>query len=341
MPPTRPRIIPDEISDENDLKTWYEQELEKLGDEPAPGRELELLQGANRFYCNLKKQRNIRFDRNDPNPYKGPLVSALMESGWDIKRGSQKSKAMRPDAIRVFREALMLIQENPKACYRLGHLLKIQGKIGEAIGYFSRALEFASKQADFQEDLKLSSAQIANASGQSIALLQKLTGIFDHDFEFTFDPDQIATLQNLLIETNYRHVVYTIKVGRKIETKTIDSNDYDDLIVGLKSDPGAFVIDRYNQVSLIRYETKEKTYEQVNLISSRLNYLLGAFCLEAWETGTVRDNTITQNVHRLNDDLKCIGVDNWAKITYSHEYGERRLTATCDLSVHYFKSLLH
>ena len=264
-----------------------------------------------------------------------------MESGWDLKRSYQKSKVLRQDAIRVFEEALRIIPENPKACYRLGHLLKIQGKIGEAIGYFSRALEFASKQADFQEDLKLSSAQIANASGQSIALLQKLTGIFDHDFEFTFDPDQIATLQNLLIETNYRHVVYTIKVGRKIETKTIDSNDYDDLIVGLKSDPGAFVIDRYNQVSLIRYETKEKTYEQVNLISSRLNYLLGAFCLEAWETGTVRDNTITQNVHRLNDDLKCIGVDNWAKITYSHEYGERRLTATCDLSVHYFKSLLH
>jgi len=340
MLPNSPYEIPDYVTNDSELRAWYERELEKLGDEPAPGKELDLLRSANRFYCTLKLERNIRITGKESNPYEGPLVSALMESGWEIKRDSEKSKTLRPDAIRIFEEALQILPENPKACYRLGHLLKRRGKIGEAVGYFSRALELASKQSDFQPDLKLNPAQIDNARGQSIALLQKLSGLFEFDHEFTFDPEQIATLQNLLRDTYDRHVVYLTKVGRSIETKTIDSYEYDNITVTLKSDPGAFVIDRYNKVSLMRYLNEEVTYEHDTPRSGKLNYLLGALHLEDWEIASVRDNTITQNIHRLNDDLKGIGVDNWVKITYGHEYGEGKLAATCDLTVHYFKSLL-
>lgn len=335
MPQTRSQKIPEEISDLNELKAWYEQKLERLGDEPALEMELELLRRASRFYCILKKEGNARFDRNDPNPYKGQLVSALMESGWDIKRGSEKGKTVRPDAIRIFEEALRIIPENPKACYRLGHLLKRRGKIGESVGYFSRALELASKQSNFQEDLKLNLAQIDNARGQSIALLQELSSLFEFNNEFTFDPEQIATLQNLLRDTYDRHVVHLTNVGGSIEIKTIDSCEYDDLIVSLKSDPRAFVIDRYNKVSLIRYKAKEKTYNLDTPRSGKLNYLLKAMGLEDWET-SVEQNTITQTVGRVNDDLEKLGVDEWVKIAYL----EAKFSSKCDLTVHYFKSLL-
>lgn len=340
MPPTNHYRIPEEISTDDELKVWLDQELEKLGDESSIVNEIELLDTVFKPSLMQISEKNSQFNLRAFDSYKVRLVSALMANGWELKRGSEKSKRLRPDAIRTFEEALRLIPENPKACYRLGHLLKSRGNYGEAIGYFSRALELASKQDDFQEDLKLSAAQKANAGGQAVALLQGLISAYDFEVKPTFDPEQIATLQNLLEQTWYSHVVYLTKVGGSIETKTIDSYEYDHRIVSLKSDPGAFVIDRYNQVSLIRYETKEKKYEQDTLSSGRLNYLLGALRLEAWEKGTVKDNTITKNVHRLNNDLYGIGIDNWVNITYGHEYGERKLTATCDLSVHYFKSLL-
>lgn len=145
------------------------------------------------------------------------LVSVLMESGWILKRGSQKSKTLSPDAIRIFKRALQLIPKNPKACYRLGHLLKDQGRFGEAIGYFSRALELASDQADFQEDLKLHTAQIANAGGQAVALMQELISGCDFADKPTFDSEQVATLRNLLQQTWYDHVVYLTNVRGRIE----------------------------------------------------------------------------------------------------------------------------
>jgi tetratricopeptide (TPR) repeat protein len=325
--------IPDEISNDDELKAWYEQELEKLGDEPTPRRELALLETANRVYCRLKT------DRNTPNPYKGPLVSALMESGWEIKRGSPKSKTLRQDASSLFTRALRFIPENPKACYRLGHLMKSREKFGEAIGYFSKALELASKQTDFQEDLKLSPAQIENARGQSIALLQKLSAHFEFYYEFTFEPEQIATLQNLLRETIYSHVVYSTKVERSITTKTIDSFEYDDRIREFKKDPKALVVDRYNQIPLLKFLDNQKSYAYDTPGSGKLNYLLKAMGLEDWEPSSVKRNTITQNVRRVNEDLKEIGVEKWVEINYSRADGGN-LLARCDLTVHYFKSLL-
>lgn len=340
MPPHNPYEIPDDVTNDAELKAWYDRELEKLGDELAPGTELELLRSANRFYCKLKTESNLQLDKNNPNPYKGLLVSALMEGGWDLKRGSQKSKTLRPDAIETFKKALRLIQENPKACYRLGHLLKSRGEFGEAIGYFSRALELASKQADFREELKLSSAQIANAGGQAVALTQELIGGYDFDVKPTFDPEQVATLQNLLQQTWYSHVVYLTKVGESILPKTLDSNYYDDLIRDLIKDQKALVIDKYDRPASIRYLDKHKSYEYNSPRSGKLNYLLKALDLEDWEIPSDTHDTIAQNIHRVNEDLQKIGVAHQVEIKYSREDGGRIFCPKCDLSVHYFKSLL-
>lgn len=265
-----------------------------------------------------------------------------MSKGWEIKNGIQSDKRLHPNAIRFFRRAIQLIPENPKAYYRLGHLMKIKGEIGEAVGSFSKALELASKQDDFQKDLKLNDAQIVNACGQSIALLQGLTGSFKVDIEFTFDLEQIATLQNLLQQTWYSHVVYSIKVGGSIEPKIINSFEYDDLIKKLRCDPKAFVIDRFNSVHLIRYLNEESTYVYDTPSSGKLNYLLKAIGLEQdWEPPSVRPNSITQNVRRVNDGLKDIGVNKWVEIAYSQAEGGSIFSPKCDLTVHYFKSLLY
>lgn len=151
MPTNSPFEVPDGVTNDAELSVWYDRELENLGDEPTPGKVLELLRKADRSFRSIKSRSNSRVNRNDPTPYTGRLVSALMESGWILKIDSQKSKTLGPDAIWIFERALRLIPENPKACYRLGHLLKDQGRFGEAIGYFSRALELASDQADFQK----------------------------------------------------------------------------------------------------------------------------------------------------------------------------------------------
>lgn len=342
MPPAIQYEIPKEISNDDELKAWYEQELEKLGDEPPLQKEYELLETVSRFYQSPETKKNCLFDQAAFNYYRGPLVSALMAKGWEIKRGDQKYKKMRFDAIQFFRKALILIPENPKAYYRLGHLMKTKGKIGEAVGSFSKALELASKQADFQKDLKLNDAQIVNACGQSIALLQGLMGSFELDIEFTFDPEQITTLQNLVRDTYDRHVVYSIKVGGSIETKTIDSYEYDDIIRNLKWEPKAFIIDRYNQVSQIRYLDEIRAYEHDTQRSGKLNYLLKAIGLEQdWEPPSVRPNSITQNVRRVNDGLKDIGVNKWVEIAYSQTEGGSIFSPKCDLTVHYFKSLLY
>ena len=340
MPPNSPYKVPDYVTNDAELRIWYEQEFEKLSDEPAPGKELELLRCVNSYYRKLGPDTNTRLNRNDHNPYKGPLVSALMESGWDLKRNSQKSKTLRPDAIRVFEEALRIIPENPKACYRLGHLLKSRGKIGEAIGYFSRALELASIQADFQGDLILSSAQIANASGLAITLMQRVLNPLDLGNEPTFNPEVISTLQDFVRETHDLLVVYTTKVGRSIVTNTISSWDYDDLIRNLRGDEKALVIDRFNKLSLIRYQDKEKYYEYDTERWGKLYYLLTAMGLEYWDLPSNNHNTRTQNVHRINADLINVEADQRVEIAYSRVGGGRLYCSKCDLTIHYFKSLL-
>lgn len=340
MPPNSRYEIPDSVINHAELRTWYERELEKLGDEPAPGYELDLLRCANSYYRKLRPDTNTSLNTNDHNPYKGPLVSVLMESGWDLKRSYQKSKVLRQDAIRVFEEALRIIPENPKACYRLGHLLKIHGRLGEAVGYFSRVLELVSNQENFQEDLRLSSAQIANAGGQAMALMQELIGGYEFDVKPTFDPEQVATLQNLLQQTWYNHVVYATKDGRSIKSKTIHSDEYDDLIRGLNKDQKALVIDKYDRPASLRYLDKQKSYEYNSPRSGKLNYLLKTLDLEDWELPSDTHDTIAQNIHRVNDDLQKIGVAHQIKIAYSREGGGRLYCSKCDLTIHYFKSLL-
>jgi len=50
MPPAIQYEIPKEISNDDELKAWYEQELEKLGDEPSLQKEYELLETVSRFF---------------------------------------------------------------------------------------------------------------------------------------------------------------------------------------------------------------------------------------------------------------------------------------------------
>ena len=339
MPTNSPFEVPDGVTNDAELSVWYDRELENLGDEPTPGKVLELLRKADRSFRSIKSRSNSRVNRNDPTPYTGRLVSALMESGWILKRGSQKSKTLRPDAIRIFKRALQLIPKNPKACYRLGHLLKDQGRFGEAIGYFSRALELASDQADFQEDLKLNTAQIENAGGQAVALMQELISGCDFADKPTFDSEQVATLRNLLKQTWYDHVVYLTNVRGRIETNTISCWDYDDHIRDLRINTKALVVDRYNRIALIRYLDREKTYEYDTPGSGKLNYLLKALNLENWDPPDMQ-NTITQNIRRINADLGKIGADKLLEVAYSREDGGRLFCPKCDLTIHYFKSLL-
>ena len=74
--------------------------------------------------------------------------------------------------------------------------------------------------------------------------------------------------------------------------------------------------------------------------SGKLNYLLKAIGFENWDPDSVKQNTINQNVLRVNNDLKEIGVDKWVDIGYSRADGVSKFSARCDLTVHYFKTLL-
>ena len=62
--------------------------------------------------------------------------------------------------------------------------------------------------------------------------------------------------------------------------------------------------------------------------------------LEDWEIPSDTHDTIAQNIHRVNEDLQKIGVAHQVEIKYSREDGGRIFCPKCDLSVHYFKSLL-
>jgi hypothetical protein len=84
---------------------------------------------------------------------------------------------------------------------------------------------------------------------------------------------------------------------------------------------------------------REKTYEYDTPGSGKLNYLLKALNLENWDPPDMQ-NTITQNIRRINADLGKIGADKLLEVAYSREDGGRLFCPKCDLTIHYFKSLL-
>jgi len=333
MAPKDQLKVPEDISSEEELNEWINLRLEKFGENISSNQEVKLFRAITRFCRNKENQRF--FQAETVKYYERKLVYALMEHGWELKRDP---RYVNSKALRNFKEALRITPENPLACYRIGHLKLKEDKKGEAIGFFSMALDLSKDDIDIPQQIKLNSLQIKNARGLSLALLSELSNFFYDPFEFLFSPNQIEKLQQFLRSTVESQVVYTyaVKDNKPSEIKSISLDEYDNLIKKTQKEPNALVIDRFNDPPVVRYLHNDSR----NLVStnSQWKYLLFTLGFEPnYEFSTI-PNTCTQTIGRLNQTLNRLGVGRSLNIDYSRNTG---FSVVSDVTVHYFRKITH
>lgn len=325
--------VPEDISSEVALNEWINLQLEKFGESIHSNQEIQLYRAITQFCQNKENQRFIKAET--VKYYERQFVYTLMEYAWDLKRHPKYLSSL---ALRNFKEALRIIPENPLACYRIGHLKLKEDKKGEAIGFFSMALDLSKDDIDIPQQIKLNSLQIKNARGLSIALLSELSNFFYDPFEFLFSPNQIEKLQQFLRSTVESQVVYTyaVKDNKPSEIKSISLDEYDNLIKKTQKDPNALVIDRFNDPPVVRYLHNDSW--SLGSTNSQWNYLLFTLGFKPYFEYSTIPNTCTQTKRRLNQTLRRLGVGGSLKIDYSRNTG---FSVVSDVTVHYFRKITH
>lgn len=329
MFPRNPYKVPEGTSTEEAFNEWLGIELDRLNEDIPIHVQVQLLDVIYRF-CNDPK--NGFFSKETIESYKNQYVKALMSNGWFMKQGNLE---LRSDAHRFFKKALQVIPQNPLANYRLGYLTRHR-QLGDSIGYFAKALELSKEGMNTPEFLQLNSSQITNARGMSLGLLSELNTLFYDPFEFVFEFTQVEALRHYVNATLESQVVCFRYDGVPTQAKTISVYDYDKLLDGIRGDPNALVIDRFNTRPYIRYLGNYKYPENSD---KKIKFLLQAFRLEPAEDLLIKPNTYSQNATRLNQDLRYIGVPE-DKIKITSTSNPNGIYAKSSLTVYYFKNLL-
>lgn len=322
-------LVPNNLSSEEDLEEWIEKTIEEYGDNFNQWREFELCEAIFRF---LTPNRLQLFSPERIDYYKRQYVYSLMDNGLDAKRGGG---AMLERAPGYFRTALRIIKENPLASFRLG-IINTSRDRAEAIGFFARALELNRRNDGILEKLKLNTSQVDYAIEQVSTLFREINGESESRFK-----TRILTNEVLRQEIEER-VIYSSKNCSELATpvKQISTEEYDDLLMKLKNDSDALVIDRFNpERPYISYMKSGPKYLSED--DSKLKYLLSSLDLVEYPDPLGKIAAYRQNASRLNRDLMEIGVLPGTFRISTSETGKKQIFAISNLKVHYFRTIIH
>ncbi len=323
-------MVSEELSSKEDLDEWIEKILEEYGDNFKQRQACKLYEAIYRFLTN--KHKRISNDTETIDYYKRQYVFSLMDNGLDAKRGGG---AMLSSAERYLERAISIIKENPLASFRLGILNNSEDR-AKAIGFFARALVLSRSNFGVLEKLKLNTSQVDYAIEQVSTLFREINGESESRFK-----TRILTNEVLRQEIEER-VIYSSKNCSELATpvKQISTEEYDDLLMKLKNDSDALVIDRFNpERPYISYMKSGAKYLSED--DSKLKYLLSSLDLVEYPDPLGKIAAYRQNASRLNRDLMEIGVlPGTFKISTSGS-GRKRIFAISNLEVHYFRTIVH
>ena len=321
--------VPDYLSSKEDLEGWIEKTIEEQGDNFNQWREFELCESIFRF---LTPNRLKLFPTEMIDYYKRQYVYFLMDNGLDAKRGGG---AMLQSAQGYFEIALRIIKENPLASFRLGIINDSKDR-AKAIGFFARALVLSRGSDGILEKLKLNTSQVDYAIEQVSTLLREINSERDSQLE-----SLIHSNEEIKHQIN-EQVVYSSKNCSEPVTleKTISTDDYDNILLQLKSDPDALVIDRFNQRRpYISYMESGPKYLSED--DSQLKHLLSSLDLVIYPDPLGSIDVYRTNASRLNHVLREIGVLPEKLRTSTSENGPKQIFAISNLKVHYFRTIIH
>lgn len=323
-------IVPDDLSSKEDLEEWIENILEEYGDTFTQWQECKLCGAIYRFLTN--KHKRISIDTETIDYYKRQYVFSLMDNGLDAKRGGG---ALLSSAERYLEKAISIIKENPLASFRLGILNNSEDR-AKAIGFFARALVLSRSNFGVLEKLKLNTSQVDYAIEQVSTLFREIIGESESRFR-----TRILTNEVLRQQISER-IVYSFKDCSEPESpeKTISTEEYDDLLMKLKNDPDALVIDRFNpERPYISYMRSGPRYLSED--DSMLKHLLSSLNLVIYPDPLGSIAVYQQNSSRVNRVLREIDVLSEKFRTSTSENGPKQIFAISNLKVHYFRTIIH
>lgn len=290
------------IKSDSDLDELTTDLLNMLSDPPTPNEEVELHKVLYRI--SRKNQQNLSPEM--VGYYKRKYIESLMEMGWTIKNQDIRSYQ---DAKNAFATALQVENFNPLAHYRLAHITaKSDNLRSEALIHFIRALEQNNQSRDSK--YKLLEPQVANANGMAIQLFSEILDMQSIEIpesQMKILQSSIHTLQNLVRNVSNQVVIHLTKKGQNNEETYLTHEEYLELKGHFESDSSILVIDLADEQSSI--SLSQRSIRCDTRIIHRLLSILNIDCPNTVDPETVSRNTLSKQISRLRDKLRCIPLD--------------------------------